>query len=58
MAKKYENIENIGKLISGGVIAELSKKVSGHISKGHENLFLNLNASFCVFFAAVPSTKI
>ncbi len=29
MAKKYEDIENIGKLISGGAIAELSKKVSG-----------------------------
>ncbi len=28
MAKKYENIENIGKLISGGAVAELSKKVS------------------------------
>lgn len=27
MAKKYENIENIGKLISGGVVAELSKKI-------------------------------
>lgn len=29
MAKKYENIENIGKLISGGAVSELSKKVSG-----------------------------
>ena len=29
MAKKYEDIENIGKLISGGAISELSKKVSG-----------------------------
>ncbi|MDE6613001.1 MAG: translation initiation factor IF-2, partial [Clostridia bacterium] len=29
MAKRYEDIENIGKLISGGAIAELSKKVSG-----------------------------
>ena len=29
MAKKYENIENISKLISGGAVAELSKKVSG-----------------------------
>ncbi|MDE6104998.1 MAG: translation initiation factor IF-2 N-terminal domain-containing protein, partial [Clostridia bacterium] len=29
MAKKYEDIENIGKLITGGAIAELSKKVSG-----------------------------
>lgn len=28
MAKKYENIENIGKLIKGGSIDELSKKVS------------------------------
>ncbi len=28
MAKKYENIENIGKLISGGAISELSKKIS------------------------------
>lgn len=28
MAKKYENIENIGKLISGGAVVELSKKVS------------------------------
>jgi translation initiation factor IF-2 len=28
MAKKYENIENINKLISGGAVAELSKKVS------------------------------
>lgn len=28
MAKKYENIENIGKLISGGAVAELSKKIS------------------------------
>lgn len=28
MAKKYENIENISKLISGGAVAELSKKVS------------------------------
>ena len=28
MAKKYENIENIGKLISGGSVAELSKKVA------------------------------
>ncbi len=27
MAKKYENIENIGKLISGGAVAELSKKI-------------------------------
>ena len=27
MAKKYENIEEIGKLITGGKIAELSKKV-------------------------------
>ena len=27
MAKKYENIENIGKLISGGAVAELTKKV-------------------------------
>lgn len=27
MAKKYEVIENIGKLISGGIVAELSKKV-------------------------------
>lgn len=29
MAKKYENIENIGNLISGGAIAELSQKISG-----------------------------
>ncbi len=29
MAKRYEDIENIGKLISGGAIAELSKKVIG-----------------------------
>lgn len=29
MAKKYENIEEIGKLITDGKIAELSKKVSG-----------------------------
>lgn len=28
MAKKFENIENIGKLISDGLIAELSKKIS------------------------------
>ncbi len=28
MAKKYENIENVGKLISGGAVVELSKKVS------------------------------
>ena len=28
MAKKYENIENIGKMISGGVIAEFNKKVA------------------------------
>lgn len=28
MAKKYENIENINKLLSGGAVAELSKKVS------------------------------
>ena len=28
MAKKYENIENIGKLISSGAISELSKKIS------------------------------
>ncbi len=28
MAKKYENIENIGKLISGGAIPELSKKIA------------------------------
>ena len=28
MAKKYENIENIGKLISGGSIAELTRKLS------------------------------
>ena len=27
MAKKYENIENIGKLISDGTVAELSKKI-------------------------------
>ena len=26
MAKKYENIENINKLISGGAVAELSKR--------------------------------
>lgn len=29
MAKKYENIENISKLISGGAVAELSKKSFG-----------------------------
>ncbi len=29
MAKKYETIENIGKLISGGAVAELTKKVAG-----------------------------
>ena len=29
MAKKYENIEKIGQLISGGAIAELSRKISG-----------------------------
>ena len=28
MAKKYENIENIGKLISNGAVSELSKKIS------------------------------
>ena len=28
MAMKYENIENIGKLISGGLVSELIKKVS------------------------------
>ena len=28
MAKKYENIENIGKLISGGSVAELTKKLA------------------------------
>lgn len=28
MAKKYENIENIGKLISDGAVAKLSKKIS------------------------------
>ena len=28
MAKKYENIENIGKLISDGAVSELSKKIS------------------------------
>lgn len=28
MAKKYENIENIGKMISGGVIAEFNKRVA------------------------------
>ena len=28
MAKKYENIENIGKLISSGAVSELSKKIS------------------------------
>jgi translation initiation factor IF-2 len=28
MAKKYENIENIGKMISGGAISDLNKKVS------------------------------
>ena len=28
MAKKYENIENISKLISGGSLAELNKKIS------------------------------
>lgn len=28
MAKKYENIENISKLISGGAVAELGKKVA------------------------------
>lgn len=29
MARKYENIENISKLISGGAVAELSKRVAG-----------------------------
>lgn len=29
MAKKYENIEKIGQLISGGAIGELSRKISG-----------------------------
>ncbi|MGN0818644.1 MAG: translation initiation factor IF-2 [Candidatus Coproplasma sp.] len=29
MAKKYENIENIGKMISEGVISDLSKKIAG-----------------------------
>jgi translation initiation factor IF-2 len=28
MAKKYENIENIGKMITGGAISELTKKVA------------------------------
>ena len=28
MAKKYENIENIGKLITDGLVTELVKKVS------------------------------
>ena len=28
MAKKYENIENIGKLISDGAVSELSKKIT------------------------------
>ena len=42
MAKKYENIENIGKLISGGVIAELSKKVSG-AEKSASDILKKLN---------------
>ncbi len=27
MAKKYENIENIGKLITDGIVAELTRKI-------------------------------
>ncbi len=38
MAKKYENIENIGKLISGGAIGELSKRVIAAEKKANEIL--------------------
>ena len=42
MAKKYENIENISKLISGGAVAELSKKVSG-AEKSASDILKKLN---------------
>ncbi|MDE6504561.1 MAG: hypothetical protein K2L42_01685, partial [Clostridia bacterium] len=42
MAKKYENIENIGKLISEGAVAELSKKVSG-AEKSASDILKKLN---------------
>ena len=42
MAKKYENIENIGKLISGGAVAELSKKISG-AEKAASDILKKLN---------------
>ncbi len=38
MAKRYENIENIGKLISGGAVAELSKKIGGAEKKAADIL--------------------
>ena len=38
MAKKYENIENIGKLISSGAVSELSKKISSAERKAAEVL--------------------
>ncbi|MDE6598200.1 MAG: translation initiation factor IF-2 [Clostridia bacterium] len=38
MAKKYENIENIGALITGGAISELSKKVIAAEKKATEIL--------------------
>ena len=38
MAKKYENMENIAKLISGGALTELSKKISSTEKKVAEVL--------------------
>ena len=37
MANKYENAENIGKLLSGGALSELNKKV-GAVSYTHLTL--------------------
>jgi translation initiation factor IF-2 len=38
MAKKYENIENIGKMLSGGTIGELSRKVTSAEKTAYEVL--------------------
>lgn len=38
MAKKYENIENIGKLITGGAISELNKKVASAEKQAYDIL--------------------